>query len=306
MPESVDRRLERVFRRLDERTLGASNPEITAADLDLGPGGTRNERLFGYYTAAGLTEALRAYGTLARLERRVGPLELSLDLEDPFLPRLLASAKDHPEPVIDLSLSRRTASTLGASGPLRDAPLLYVENLVLQNPGRAFSWERPPLPNQRFPGLSLSSEILQLLVLMARRLSTEGVALTPINWVSAAIYSRFFRFVDPVVQGRFLAIRAVSRVRPPLWYTAWASALECLRDGEGAPVHLPASPMLVPLSDRTRALFGGAARRLTIFRNANATVRVDADCLRQRFPWAQMPPDPVPPEVLSLVGPRPD
>lgn len=311
MTDPVDKHLERVFKRLDGRRLGTSDASFSDADLALGPLGDRNDLLFGVYTAEGLTNALRAYGTLGRLKRRVGRLTLELELEDPYLPRLLAypAGESRERPVIDISLSLRTAGALGLE-PAADAKLLYLESIVLQRPAEDFTWERPPLPHQNFPGLNLSGEILQLLVLMARRLGTEGLALTPKSATSAAIFSRFFRFVDPKAGARMRAFRHAMRAFP-FWYVAWAAEQGCLRDAAGAQLTFSPSIMLVPLSDRMRDLIpvrptkALSTRALSVLTPNPIVFTVDDACLRRRFPWDKMPSDPPPPEVVALVGERP-
>src|SRR5690606_40969711 len=56
------------------------------------------------------------------------------------------------------TLSQRTGSSLGLEGAGAGLRLLFLESIVLQRPGEPFTWERPPLPHQAHPGLSLSGE----------------------------------------------------------------------------------------------------------------------------------------------------
>ncbi len=311
MTDPVDKHLERVFKRLDGSSLGTSDAGFSDADLALGPLGERNDLLFGFYTAEGLIKALRAYGTLGKLKRRVGQLTLTLELDDPFLPRLLAYPVDgsRDAPVIDLSLSLRTAGGLGVE-EAADARLLYLESIVLQRPAEQFTWDRPPLPYQSFPGLNLSGEILQLLVLMARRLRTEGLALTPKSATSAAIFSRFFRFLDPKAATRMRAFRHAMRAYP-FWYVAWAAEQGCLRDAAGEAMSFTPALMLVPLTERMRELLPAGSSRALPTRALAAlspgppAFTVDDACMRSRFPWGKMPRQPPPPEVVALVGERP-
>lgn len=277
---------------------------MTPEDLALGAPGARTDLMFQTYSARGIIRALKAYGTLERMERRLGGrLHLHLELEDPYSPRLVATLPDHPDPAIDITLSQRTGSSLGLEGEGAGIRLLFLESIVLQRPGVPFTWERPPLPHQAHPGLSLSGEILQLLLLMQRRLATDGFGLIPKSAVSAAIFARFFRFVDPEAQRRLGAFRALSR-EAPLWYAAWAAELGCVRQPDGAPMTFAPSLMLSPLTPRARALIAPRRRKLP-WRSARPLPTVDGDCLRARFPWSQMPKDPVPREVQRLVGDRP-
>src|SRR5690606_22141912 len=247
--------------------------------------------------------ALKAYGTLERIERRLGAsLRLRLELEDPYTPRLIATLPDHPDPAIDITLSQRTGSSLGLEGAGAGLRLLFLESIVLQRPGEPFTWERPPLPHQAHPGLSLSGEILQLLLLMQRRLATDAFGLIPQSAVSAAIFARFFRFVDPEAQRRLGAFRALSR-EAPLWYTAWAAELGCVRNHRGEVLTFQPSLMLSPLTPRARALIAPRRRRLP-WSPSRPRPTIDQHCLRERFPWERMPEGPVPARVQQLVGER--
>ena len=305
MSDPIDRHLERVYRRLDPARLGAGGSgDLSPEDLALGRPGDRTDLMFQTYSEQGILRALKAYGTLGRIGRRVGGrLTLRLDLDDPFSPRLIATLPGQADPAIDITLSQRSGSSLGLEGPGAVIRLLFLESIVLQRPGVPFTWERPPLPHQAHPGLTLSGEILQLLLLMQRRLATDGFGLIPKSAVSAAIFSRFFRFVDPEAQHKLGAFRALSR-EAPLWYTAWAAELGCVRHANGKIMTFAPSLMLSPLTPRARALIAPRRRRMP-WSPSHPRPTIDQQCLRSRFPWERMPQDPVPPEVQRLIGERP-
>jgi len=299
----VQNKLWQIYRRMDQAALTQErDDDADPVGLESREGRTR--LAWGVYSREGLAHALEAYGTLDRLEARgLGKLTVQLELADPFVPQVLVRSERFAPPLVEISLRQVTGRQLELGRALAGVPLLYLESLVLQNPGRTFDWRRPPLPGQQFPGLHLSSEILQLLLLMAKRVGAEGMALRPISFHAAWTYSRHFRFVDGAAQGRFEALRSEPRLRP-LWLLCWALELGCLRSG-GERVSWTPDLMVAPLDSRlARAV--ETPRRLAALRKARRSAfRLDLDCLRQRFPWERMPPPPVPKGVRELLRPPP-
>jgi len=84
--------------------------------------------------------------------------------------------------------------------------MLMLLWLVLSDPDRDFPLERPRLPGQNRPGLGLLDEVFYLLRTFARELSVDGMLDMPEHFHTALFYSRTFRYLDPEVEGRFLAI----------------------------------------------------------------------------------------------------
>ncbi|HZW90168.1 MAG TPA: hypothetical protein VFF12_13890, partial [Myxococcaceae bacterium] len=87
----VQPRLWRIYRRMD---LGALTREDDAAgegdSIDLSTLEGRTRLAWGTYSREGLEHALRAYGTLERLQARgLGKLSVDLDLDDPFAPAVV-------------------------------------------------------------------------------------------------------------------------------------------------------------------------------------------------------------------------
>ncbi len=297
-------RLWRIYRRLDPSVLTTEDPPVGGDALGLHERDGRTTLAFGTYTRAGLENALRAYGTLARLRARgLGTLALRLDLADPYRPRIrLESGLYEGRPCVDVELRETVGAEVGlpvAQGKVR---LMYLESLLLQHPGQSFEWSRPPLPEQEFPGLSLSGEVLQMLLLLAKRVGAEALALRPSTFHAAWIYSRYFHFIDGRAEGRLASLRADRRLRP-LWVLSWALELGCLRrDGER--VSFSPDVMAAPLSRRVTSHFATRGWK-SAFRRGQAERHVlDVACLRQRFPWSKMPSG-MPPASLTRLLQRP-
>ncbi|HZX41603.1 MAG TPA: deacetylase, partial [Myxococcaceae bacterium] len=158
-----------------------------------------------------------------------------------------------------------------------------------------------PLPGQEFPGLSLSAEIIQLLLLMAKRVGAEGMALRPSSFHAAWIYARHFAFVDGTAQARFDALRKEPRLRP-LWLLSWALDLGCVRSA-GERVRWTPDLMIAALDARVARAVDTKERRTAVRRGDGRDHRFDLACLRRRFPWDRMPPPPVPQSVQDLLRP---
>lgn len=299
----VQPRLWRIYRRMDIADLTREEDaggEVGPLDLSTREGRTR--LAWGTYSREGLEHALRAYGTLEGLEARgLGKLSVGLDLGDPFAPVVVVHSDLFAAPVVRAQLRQMSGRQLGLSRTMSDVPLLFLESLLLQDPGRQFDWNRPPLPGQQFPGLSLSGEVIQLLLLMAKRVGAEGMALRPSSFHAAWAYARHFVFANGSAQTRFDALRAEPRLRP-LWLLSWALELGCVRSGVERVTWTP-DLMLAPLNAHVARAVSSAARRATGRRRRQRAYRLDLACLRRRFPWESMPGPPVPRSVQELLRP---
>lgn len=298
-------RLRRILASLDPAVLSADGLELTEADVGL-DGSPRTHLAFGIYSRDGFLRALTAYGLLDRLAQRgLARVELRLELDDPFHPRFVLFCPDYGAPAVDLTCSRTQGGAIGLTGAEAKAELLFVDSIQLQHPGRAFSWSRPPLPGQERPGLSLFSEIMELLALVAHRLGAQGIALVPSSFHAAWIYEHYFRFVEGAAQGRFEALRFTLTLRP-LWLLAWAIALGCVRGPGGAPYAFAPAPMLCPLTNAMGDLFERPPYLEADRREAGGSYAIDWALLRERFPWSKMPAGPTPARIRSLLGIRSD
>ena len=117
-------------------------------------------------------------------------------------------------------------------GPQGPVEILFVHWLTLRHPRGSFAPERPQLPGQDVPGLGMAREASQMLSRMAARMELAGVGHRP-SWYHIAFATREqFRFVDPGVQGRFLALMRDLGHLPLLELTHAVAEGEIARDGE--------------------------------------------------------------------------
>ncbi len=300
----VQSRLWHIYRRMNLAALTQEGEEEGGDGDELGLASREGRTRLAWetYSRGGLEHAARAYGTLDRLALQgLGKLSVSLELQDPFAPRVVVRSDLFDPPVMEASLRQVSGHQLGLGRRVADVPLLFLESLLLQNPGKSFDWHHPPLPGQQFPGLRLSAEVIQLLLLMAKRVGAEGMALRPSSFHAAWAYARYFRFVDGAAQARFDALRADPRLRP-LWLLSWALDLGCVRSG-GERVMWTPDLMVAPLDAKVGRAVNTVRRHAARRRAAGRVYRFDLACLRRRFPWDLMPPPPVPQSAQELLRP---
>ncbi|RMF64114.1 MAG: hypothetical protein D6743_09740, partial [Calditrichaeota bacterium] len=105
--------------------------------------------------------------------------------------------------------------------------VLFVDWLLLQNPRETFG-DRLCLPGQRFPGLGLARELLQVIEYFCRQLDFYAILAIPGHYHNALIFSRYFRYIDAVSEGRLQALRRDLSAYP-LAVASWAVELNCVR-----------------------------------------------------------------------------
>jgi hypothetical protein len=198
--DPLSARFHRISRLLSREPVQDWEP-ITQEDLEgaMGPTATRAPKVLGYYTAQSLEYALYRYGLLPHLER-VGYGRMHVEVGTTGAGdriQLLGHAGGQEHLLVDCVLERQR---------LGEDSYLFVHWLTLRHPLARFSTVHPQLPGQEVPGLGLSHEAAEMLMLMADRLKLEGVAFRPM-WYHLAVVARArFRFVDAARQGRFEAL----------------------------------------------------------------------------------------------------
>jgi hypothetical protein len=188
-------------------------PRRTSLELrpdELGLPSTGEPRLFlGRFTAAALAEQLRAAGTPTILGTRGFPeVRVEIDLADGEH-RLRIAAADDGALLVELRLAEMTTplpAVLRQGGPetLQVLAILWV---ALQNPRAAFTAERPRLPGQDHPGLGAGRRLYEVLRGWAAAFGKDALLNVPEHYHNALFYAGQFRFLDPLEQGRFEALR---------------------------------------------------------------------------------------------------
>lgn len=240
----------RMARRLEpaELTAEAADPDdwgLSEEDVLSALGGVpRRTRFLGYYSRHGIELTLERAGLLDRL-RAMGYehpwLEADLDGGTGDTLRLFGGpGRTH------LLMELRAALD---STSVRGYEMLRVEWLLLQNPRREFSADRPRLPGQKYPGLGFLRDVVALLILVCDRLELDGLFFVPSHFHLAAQSAKYLRFLEPEREALFRAItRAVGHLG--LREATRAVAEGRLRDADDRPVEWEPVPMVMPVSDR--------------------------------------------------------
>lgn len=208
-------------------TLSPSESEVLFELEGRNPG----NRLFGRYGPGDVMARLDRSGILEGLGLRgYRDPTLVLSCEEPSDQRVLLYAGNttRDRVLIEARLQLclfRPRRAIGPLTPESDFRMLIIQWLVLSDPDRPFTIDRPRLPGQTKPGLGLLSPCLLLLRDMARELLLDGVLDMPDHFHTALFYSRRLHFLEPEAEGRLLAIaRDLENV--PL-----ALASEAIREG---------------------------------------------------------------------------
>jgi len=228
-------------------------------------GASRPSRLLGFYSRHGVEVACERYGIFERLrEKGFRRLRVGFDLEDTFAQTVRVTSDDVPsEPLIELRVRRDAVSVPGLE-------LLRVEWLQLQNPRATFTAERPALPGQSYPGLGLLRNVVSMLVMACERLGLEGIVFTPSHYHLGVQSRRLMRFLEPLDEARFRAIRDSL---DGLSLVDATRALEAgrLRDARTSEaVAWKPVPMVLPAGDRLRARVGGDSYETAVERHAGS------------------------------------
>jgi len=208
------------------------------SELGLRTRGTR-EMLLGTYTTDAVEYALFRFGLLGFIERRgYGQLRVAFGTATTGGERVsIYGQADRTEHLlVDCVLERRTMEGLGE--------VLYIHWFTLRDPRARFSDRRPPLPGQEVPGLGLAREAVELFILALHRLNLVALAFSPAHYHMAAMSAERFQFLDPVLQGRFEALRRDLGQLPVGMLSQAVAAGRARMDG--APYQWVAGEMVLP------------------------------------------------------------
>jgi hypothetical protein len=205
-PAGVQAQYRRVYHRLTRAELSHDGP-LSEKDLAslFGPPEGRVDHFLGLYSAEGGRMALERYGFLQLLrDKGFENLLLSVDTSDAsrHTLRIHFDQQDAEHLLIEMVLGFRPLRLPDAT----EGRMLSIEWLLMQDPREGFPSDRPPLPDQRYPGLGLFRWQGELLRLMGTRLGCDGLMNNPAQFHNAVLYGRAMKLVDPVDEGRFRAL----------------------------------------------------------------------------------------------------
>jgi nucleotide-binding universal stress UspA family protein len=292
--EEVEKRFRKIFRRLgpaDLQQISQKNQGRIDRDLLGSPSGLKESDLFlKYYSREGMHRAFEAYGLFDLLRKKgFDDFRIVFNLQDPFrqVMRVYHGGKEDPEKLLMDLIAREgvlhpPAEEARASG--RHFSVLSIEWICLQNPTASFTQDRPPLPGQTFPGLGIGYEVQEFLILVGKRLRKDGITNHPQYYHNARLYHEKFRFLDPVHEGRLIAmIRDTGDHN--LADVSWAVHHGCLLDGlTDERVNWEGGNLVHPLTDELEQYLLSEPYRDTVWETvANSRYRIHWEMFRERM-----------------------
>lgn len=275
-PPSLRARYARIAAGLTARELQGEpidNLRLTEEDIMGALGGARRTRRFlDFYSAHGMEVAFERYGILDKIRARgFRDLEMELDPSDPTRQVLRVRGRyppsDEQHLLVELVIRRSYLPSMLED--LDRLEVLSIEWLLLQDPTRDFSLSRPRLPGQKHPGLGIAREFQELFVQACHRLGLMGLQNRPSYYHNALGLALEWRFVDPEIEGRFRAMRAVLADRDVYEATTIVDERR-LVTSEGEPFEWIAADHLLPVEPRVRAYFFESETYLGAVRAAKA------------------------------------
>ncbi|MFQ6110342.1 MAG: hypothetical protein ACE5L7_12400, partial [Candidatus Aminicenantales bacterium] len=160
---------------------------------------------------------------------------------------------------------------------------LILEWLTLQNPLQDFTPERPALPGQSHPGLSLGKKVLDIFIYLARLTRKAGLLASPAYYHNALLFSRYFRFINPEKEGEVLAIRK-SLADVSFKQMAWIVHLNCLRWKDNKPYEWKAEEEVYPLDRTLKRYFDSKAYKEKVKKSEKKfSFIIDWECYRKKI-----------------------
>lgn len=200
-------RFDRIFESLSKSDLQADadfSEESILSDLFSSPDDRGRDLFLGYYSEEGAKLAFERYGFFDMLrEKGFEPLLIG-DVSDPNEHRLQIFDREQSVErlLMELVVSIKTQRIPGYP----QGRYLFINWLMMQDPYADFEEDEYPLPGQEHPGLGLFFYYGYMLRLMAIRLGCDGLMNHPSYYHNGVLYGKISHFVDPDVEGRFLAL----------------------------------------------------------------------------------------------------
>lgn len=241
-------------------TLNDIQAGITDVDLSLdkivydGRMASETNFFLGVFTRQGLLNAVRAFGFLEILKNEgLENINIDIDTSDAHLHRLYAYAgrPAAENKICELVVKHGPLdfhNTATPQFPPTRFNYLHVEWLLLQNPRKQFTLNRPPLPGQNYPGLGLGDRLMEILIILTRRLRLDGIINKPHYFHTAFMFCKEFYFVNPRNQAIMVAISKDLLARYPFFIVAWAAHFRCiLNQKDNSPLEWQSDYLLLPL-----------------------------------------------------------
>jgi hypothetical protein len=228
-------------------------------NLDIGKRG--GDFFLGYFSHKGIKLALEKYGLYAEL-KNIGfdNVITHFDTTDTFKHKISVfdEARAQKNLLIELVL-RKSYFKLKMPFEYKHNGKCYqcltIDWLAMQNPDAEFTPRRPRLPGQKFPGLGLSTIVVELLMIACWRLRVAGLINSPGHYHNALLYSKIFYYLDPKIQAKLMVLKKTFK-KMPLDKISWGIEWGCVKDVKADKIFSwMVGDQVVPLDDTLKKLF---------------------------------------------------
>ena len=227
---------------------------FSLSEEDLGglvPGASRPVRFLSLFSRHGLELMLERAQILPTLRARgFRRLRVELDAADEAATLRVVCEDRGDERLVELRAHR-------GRGVVPDMELVAIDWLLLQNPRESFSDRRPRLPGQDHPGLGLLRDLMSWLVVVCETQRLDGIYFVSAHYHVAMQSRRLVRPIDPADEARLRRLADVLGGLP-LHEATRAVERGLVLDAVGQPVAWRPVAAVLPVSERLRALVGGA------------------------------------------------
>ncbi len=244
--------------RIEGITMNLSEAELLS-EITKAPA---NDLFLGKYDVDAITELLHKYGIMRQIEELgFKDIKVELRMNQVFNHRLYVyeGVRDYDHILIELRLREGTFTPREQfleGVYIGSHSMILVDWMMLQNPREEFKDKRPALPHQRYPGLGVLQNFIPLVSEVVKETGRTGVLDVPEHYHGALFYSRWFRFYNPEIEGKFLAMqRDLSDY--PLYVVTHAIFNDCLFNAtEGKLEKWVPGEQIMSLCDELSGYFG--------------------------------------------------
>ncbi|RKY53093.1 MAG: hypothetical protein DRP93_07115, partial [Candidatus Neomarinimicrobiota bacterium] len=194
------KKYDQAFRRIATRQFQATR-DFTLSESDIVNNGIFDHKrhlFLGVYSPAVIEGMFERYGVKTYFENKGIPnVTWHINMNDPYVHRfILLSERDGiKHKLIELVLQRKILKLHMDKNRFLNLEFLHVEWLMMQNPYKPFSINKPSLPGQKAPGLGIGLHMLRILFHLAKKTNTHGLINSPNYLHTAIFFSRAFHFL---------------------------------------------------------------------------------------------------------------
>lgn len=227
--------------------------------------GEKSSLLFmGKYTLPQIETALERFGILPRI-RDLGYKNIEVDFKprNVFEHRLTIRTRDQGasddllgEIVVKEGRFNPDVHYF-PERPLGEMNLIFIEWMLLQQPGVSFDTQCRKMPGQNWPGLGIGRAAMDLLHWVSTHTGKDGIMNFPEFYHNGLFYSEKFFFYNPKKQAELLAInRDLTAMGWPIGDISFAAYFDCILDlVNHKPYRWTAQEQICPVSNKLSEYF---------------------------------------------------